>query len=123
MPISNPESFFLEARWQKCCANCESTGHFDAHHVVEKQKLRQLGIPKADRYDTRNALRLCDELADNNCHGGQTSQLRKVPLEKLTDDNLAYAAEVLGPAAPGYLRRRYDGDDPRVRAMEQAAAA
>jgi hypothetical protein len=46
-----------------------------------------------------------------------------VKLENLTDDNLEYAAEVLGAAAPGYLRRHYAGDDPRVRAMEEAAAA
>lgn len=123
MTVSNPESFWNEAQYQRVCAECGAAGPFDAHHVVEKQRLRQLGIPLELRYDTRNALRLCDERNDKNCHGGQTSKMRKVKLENLTDDNLAYADEVLGAAAPGYLRRHYDGDDPRVRAMEEAAAA
>lgn len=106
MAISNPESFRAEARAQFECAVCGSTGSWDPHHVVQRQHLRRLGLPE---WDTRNALRLCQD-----CHTAHTSHYRKVPLVKILDENVAYAYEALGTAAFDYFARRYSGADPRV---------
>lgn len=114
--VSNPESFWYEARAQMCCAECGSTGEFDAHHAVERQELRRRGLPE---WDTRCALRLCP--LTGGCHGGQTSKLHKIQLTNLTDDNVAYAFEALGAAAYYYLRRHYAGYDPRVEALAEGA--
>lgn len=118
MSVSNPESFWLEARWQKCCAECDATGEFDAHHVIERQWLRRQGLPE---WDTRNALRLCP--LTGGCHGGQTSKLHKIQLTNLLDENIAYAFEVMGAAAYFYLRRHYAGEDPRVEEAYMRASA
>jgi hypothetical protein len=120
--VSNPESFRLEAQSQRVCANCGRSGSFDAHHVVEKQELKKRGLP---RYDTRGALRLCTPLwgSGGNCHGGQTSKLRKIPLAKLLDVNVEYAFEVMGASAYFYLRRHYAGEDARVEEAYMRASA
>lgn len=122
MIVSNPESFWLEARAQRVCANCGRAGNFDAHHVVEKQELKSRGLPT---HDTRGALRLCSPLwgKGSNCHGGQTSKLCKIPLAKLLDVNIEYAFEVLGASAYYYLRRHYVGEDARVEAAFMHASA
>jgi hypothetical protein len=110
--VDNPESFHAEARYQGACANCRKMGgEWEAHHVVEKQECKKRG---AALYDTRNALRLC--IGPGSCHGGQHT-ITNVKLCVLTDDNLTFAFEVLGAGAYDYLRRRYDGEDPRVDAM------
>lgn len=122
MAVSNPESFHLEARFQRACAVCGATGEFDAHHVVERQELRRRGLPE---WDTRNALRLCQILGavGGNCHSGQSTGLRRVRLDQLRDENLEYAFEALGAFAYFYLRRRYVGEDSRVEAAYMQASA
>ncbi len=77
------------------------------HHVVYRQKIRQLG---GDQFDPRNALTVCD-----GCHTSHHRRGRYVlPLVCLSDESYAFAFELMGPAAYDYLRRRYSGDDPRL---------
>lgn len=99
--ISSAASFWSEARWQRVCAVCGQGGGFHAHHCLPKQHLRRLGLPL---YDTRNALRLCD-----TCHmqfewGGPGKV--QLPLHCLTENNICYLYEVLGPAIVT-LERKY----------------
>lgn len=108
-PVDNARSFHEEARYQGMCANCGKIGgDWEAHHVVEKQELKNQHAPLND---TRNALRLC--IGPASCHGGQHT-IKRVMLTALTDDNYEFAFEVLGTFAYDYLRRRYSGDDPRL---------
>lgn len=108
-------NFWLAAAGQRVCAKCgKAKGYWDAHHVVEKQALKKLGMEHLV-WDPRNARRLCED-----CHGGQTSKLRKVRLKDLTDDNIAFAFEALGDFAFDYLQRNYRGEDPRVQAAFDA---
>lgn len=123
MPIQNPASFHAEARWQRACANCGATGHFHAHHVVDKQTLRKVfGCGKKDNrlYDTRNSLRLCDGLDSKRCHMNMEwgNGRVRVSTRKLTDLNIAYAFEVLKDYAVDYLRREYDDGEPDPRILE-----
>lgn len=114
--------FHDEARKQRVCARCGSSQHWDAHHVVEKQWLKANGFSPIEQYDPDNALRLCDELSDNDCHGKHTRGVRnkhRLHLHNLTDRNLAYAFRVMGPAAGSYLRRKYRGEDERLDALER----
>lgn len=110
MSISNPQSFRAEARYQRVCAVCGAAGAFHAHHVVPKTILRRLRLPL---YDTRNALRLC-----TRCHmsyeWGGPGKIR-LGVFRLTDDNLCYCWETLGPTI-GMIERKYGGSfalDPR----------
>jgi hypothetical protein len=137
MPVSNPQSFRLEAQWQRVCAVCGLARPFQAHHVVDQAELRNLGIPKVDQYDTRNALRLCQVfggfLMKDLVGGGVRSEPCRchfqhenkvdgcvVKLQMLLDQNIEYAAEVMGAGrAYEYLHREYDDteEDPRVEAL------
>jgi hypothetical protein len=114
--ISNPQSFWEEARYQAVCAVCERAGPFHAHHVVSKSWLTQRGLPE---YDTRNALRLCCH-DPNNCHfnfeWGGVGKVQ-VLVRHLVQLNLCYVFETMG-AGPGieFLRREYlyeEGTDVR----------
>lgn len=125
MPIQNGASFHNEARFQRACANCGATGSFHAHHVVDKQTLRRiLSCGKRDPrlYDTRNALRLCDGLDTKRCHMNMEwgNGTLRIQTANLTDDNIAYAFEVLKAWAPDYLRREYvdTPPDPRILKLE-----
>jgi hypothetical protein len=120
-PICDPHSFWEEARYQSVCAMCEKPGEFHAHHVVDKQTLRnRCGIPKKDKrlYDTRNALRLCAGLDGDQCHMQFENERIEIPTSKLTDDNIRYAFEKLGVWAADYLRQEYDDSTPDPRIFE-----
>lgn len=110
------------ARRQVVCAACgDPDSHWDAHHVVESQWLKKnhhvLWLPN-------NALRLCDQFSQNDCHGLHTRKLKKVKLRDLLDENIAFAFNIQGPAAYDYLTRHYDGEDPRVeRALKESERA
>lgn len=125
-PICDPSSFHAEARYQRVCAACGQARPFHAHHVVYEQELRRtLGLPKRHPglYDTRGALRLCCVM-DANCHLRHHHGIRVVRTEKLTDDNIAYAFEVLGLYGADYLRAKYDDGlhDSRIMKAELEAA-
>lgn len=125
-PICNPGSFHAEARYQGLCAVCGKGGAFHAHHVVDKNKLRKWGLSGNALYDTRNALRLCQEMGsvERRCHFQHENCMRRVKTTELTDDNIRYAFEILGAHAADYLRREYDDvADPDGRIIELELAA
>lgn len=125
-PVSNPASFHAEARYQIECAYCGAVGKpFHAHHAVDKQTLKGWGIPLSERYDTRNAMRLCEGLNTRRCHFQFENGRIEISLSKLSDDNIEYAFEAA--PTPGkayeYLRREYSGDDARVELKFKEAEA
>lgn len=127
MPIESQGAFRDEARWQRVCANpdCASSGHFHAHHVVDKALLtNRCHLKGKQLYDTRNALRLCEGLDGNRCHMQFENRMLVIRTRWLTDDNIEYAFEKLGLYAYDYLRNEYDDvtdPDPRLAARLEAA--
>jgi RPA family protein len=115
VPIDDPHSFYLEARFQRVCAVTGKSGEFEAHHTIKAQTLRQRGLPT---HDPRGALRLT-----HRAHEQHTNRVRVVKTKELTSQNILYAFEVLGPFAADYLVREYDDQDPDPRIVEAAHAA
>jgi hypothetical protein len=116
--ITSTKSFRMEAQWQKVCAVCRKPGPFQAHHVVDKAILRnRCHLSGAELYDTRNALRLCQQIGsvEWRCHFQHENTGRLVKTSELLDDNIEYAFEVLGAFAADYLRREYDDSEPDAR--------
>lgn len=105
--ISNPRSFYEEGRHQRECAVCESTGPFEVHHVISKQRLKRMHREDV-LYDPRNALRLCEGLDTNQCH-----HKLKIKTEDLTPDNICFIWEILKLAGYNYLERHYSGAESR----------
>lgn len=103
------EGFWLEARYQRCCAVTGSTKEFEAHHVVEKRWLKANGFPLWDR---RNALRLHPDV-----HGAHTSRMKKIPMSALREENIDYAFEIMGDRAMNYLPENYEGSHPHFEAL------
>lgn len=99
-------AFWWAARNQRVCAVTRTGGPWQAHHVIERQWLRQRGL---DEWDPRNALRVLTPV-----HTRHTDAVKRIPLRCLTDENLDYAFELMGLAAHLYLHRHYSGEDPRV---------
>lgn len=95
-----------EGRRQKRCRNCDSTGPWERHHVVEAQEVKRLGLPL---WNTMNILRLCVE-----CHRKHTQHVALIPLVKLRNVNYQYAFMHMGSRAYNYMRRHYTGEDPRL---------
>lgn len=109
--LDDPKSFWLEARSQRVCRRCGSTGAFQAHHVVAKQTLKR---ERAPLYDPRNSMRLCV-----NCHMSFEGGGVEITLASLTQQEICFAFEALGSGAGVHLERRYaGGTDPRVTAHE-----
>lgn len=103
-------------RWQRArvadslrCRKCLTKRAAHGHHVVYEAELESRGLPK---YDKRNMMALCADCHFNHHHGPYTNM---IPLALLSDENVAYAYEVLGSYAFDYLREKYAGDDERVR--------
>lgn len=117
--VANPASFRAEARYQRVCAYCGKARPFHAHHVVDKAALEKRGIRGNARFDTRNALRLCEDLSAGiagRCHLQFENRRIEITASMLKDCNIDYAFEVLGAYAYDYLRQEYVGvdDDPRI---------
>lgn len=111
--IANPRSFWEEARYQLVCAICGKPGDFHAHHIVDKQVLKNdYGITGDALYDTRNALRL-----HRHCHFQFHNGRVEIPLSKLKDEMIEYAQQIMGQRAYDYLKRYYSGRDERVEAI------
>jgi len=85
------------------CQACGQRKWCQAHHVVWEQH--------GGTADARNLIPLC--LA---CHYGYHLRSVRIRVDILPDAALDYAFELLGPAAHGYMVRRYDGGDPRLEA-------
>lgn len=110
MAVANRESFRLEAKYQVICAYCGKARPFQAHHVVDKAELGKRGIKGNAQYDTRNALRLCEDLShgiEGRCHYQFENRRIELPCVRLKDQNIVYAFEVLGAYAYDYLRQEY----------------
>lgn len=101
--ISNPQSFHLEARYQRCCQapDCGSTGAWHAHHVIPKQLLRRLKLPM---YDVRGALRICwtHHMQFERAGPGKID----LPVSCWQQQNVCYAFGVLGVTIV-QLERKY----------------
>lgn len=92
------------------CSICGKWGWVRRHHVLTESKVRQEG---ADPWALRNAIIIgvggeggarytCD------CHANHHAASRKIPIELVPEDALAFAVDVLGEArAADYFRRRY----------------
>jgi 5-methylcytosine-specific restriction endonuclease McrA len=92
---------FKEAALYGRCAACGEFPHplrTAAHHVVYRQH-----VPVEMAWDPRNSMPLHDD-----CHERHHNASRRIPLSALSEENLEFASEVLGEAAPYYLERRYD---------------
>lgn len=101
--------FWAAARDQESCAvtrGAAAFGPWDAHHCVEKAEIKKR---HGDIYDPRNAIRLTDRAHERHTHA-----VRRVRLQELRDENIAFAFELMGRAAYVYLLRMYAGSDPRV---------
>lgn len=107
-------------RWRsqaaEACVVCGSDYRPQLHHVVYAQHVRD---KKGDPWNPADSLTLC-----NGCHCRHHAAPNwKLPLSYLRDENYAFAFDLMGPAAYDYLRRRYDGEDPRLDALLERAAA
>ena len=111
--IDDPRSFYLEGKFQGRCACCNSTGRFEVHHVIAKERCKKEHIPQ---HSPDNALRLCAKSPDS-CHERHTTAQERVPLSKLRDENIAFAVHLGRGPAYNYLTRYYAGSDPRVDAL------
>jgi hypothetical protein len=101
------QAFREAAREQRVCAVTGQGGRaYHAHHAVRVQDVRAHG---GDPHDPRNALRLAAQ-----AHLDHHSGAHRIALTALTDQNIEYAFELMGPRAFDYLRRHYDGEDPRL---------
>jgi hypothetical protein len=117
--VQDPRSFWLEARSQVVCAYCGKPRSFHAHHAVDRCTLRIYGVTGVAEFDTRNALRLCDDLMDGiegRCHLQFENRRIAISTSMLKDCNIEYAFEIMGAAAYDYLHREYANADldPRV---------
>lgn len=72
------------------------------HHVVYRQHVRRA---RGDLWAPENALGLC-----GSCHASHHQRGRVLPISALRIENVKFAAETLGEAAEGYLRRYYRDD-------------
>lgn len=98
-------------RWRSqagtACVVCGGDDRLQLHHVVYEQHVRRAG---GNPWDPRDSLTTC-----THCHTGHHHGVRsRISLALLRDENYAFAAELLGPAAFDYLRRHYQGDDERL---------
>lgn len=93
------------------CRACGKGSGVQHHHVIFRQHVERVG---GDYWHPDDALALCVQ-----CHLGAAHTFR-LPLTVLRDENYRFARDLLGPErAYEYLRRRYIGDDPRLRALEK----
>lgn len=116
--IDNAHSFYREAQAQLVCAVCHRPLPWQAHHAVQKQRLRREHAPL---YSPDIALRVCAGAADR-CHERHTNHQRVIPVTALRDENIAFAARWLGPGpAYEYFVAYYEGTDPRLDALLEIA--
>ena len=89
------ELAFVQETYEACghrCAVCGYVGLWlQAHHVVERKRLRNLG--REVEWDSRNGLALCFDPAPNRCHDRHHSAQARVPRECLRPVNFEFADE------------------------------
>lgn len=105
--MSNAGSFHAEARYQgRCqhprCANAQGAWH--AHHVIYEQVVERHG---GDKYDTRNAMRLCNP----KCHlDRQHGRQDPVPMSVVRCETIEFAVELMGIGRTINYFERFYGD-------------
>lgn len=82
------------------------------HHVIYEQHVKDRG---GSTKDSRNALALCMD-----CHFAHHKASKRIPTECLREENIEFAFELLGLAAPYYFERYYTGTDERIETAAQA---
>lgn len=103
---------FQRKRGKVRCRACIKRRADHSHHVVYERELRNRGLPS---HDDRNLMALCSDCHYAHHNPGVRIEA-KLPLILLTDENIAYAFEVLGDYAYDYLKARYRGHDDRLEA-------
>lgn len=92
------------------CACCGSRDRLVRHHVCYRAHVRREG---GDEWNPANALALATP-----CHEAHHARRRVLPVSVLRDENIAFAAGLLGPlAAHSYFARYYASTDSRVEAL------
>jgi hypothetical protein len=121
--MSNASSFHAEAKWQGKCQHprCENPqGAWHSHHIIYEQVVTREG---GDKYDVRNALRLCHP----KCHlDRQHGQQDPVPMSAIPDEAIEFAVELMGIGKTINYFERYYGDaatDARLIELEHMEAA
>jgi hypothetical protein len=101
----------LRKTWNAGCLVCVRCGRAaQRHHVVYEQHVVAVDVDQ--RYNIADRIGLCVEH-----HRAHHDRIDPVPLALLPDVAIAFAAELFGPGAHGYLTRRYSGQDARVEAL------
>lgn len=95
----------------RVCEVCGARRVTHGHHVIYEAEVAR--HRPTERHDLRNRLVVCVP-----CHGSHHKRTKPIHLNNLPDSVFQYGAELLGPGrAYEYLRRRYDGADPRLDAL------
>lgn len=102
-----PRKLFHDSIRGKRCQNCSQRRASAAHHVLYKQHLARYAEPLWDR---RNSMALCGD-----CHERHHARSRPIQASVLNVVQIDYIFEVLGPNGYDYIRKRYPGEDPRLR--------
>jgi 5-methylcytosine-specific restriction endonuclease McrA len=88
---------FKDAYQGHVCHACQFLWAQTSHHVVYEQHLRG-----PDKWRLENAMPVC-----RDCHRRHHQAVERIPASCLTEQNLQFANDVLGPGAGDYLNRRY----------------
>jgi hypothetical protein len=82
------------------CSICKHPGLLVRHHVVEKKHIRDPAL----KYDMRNAMELG---AHCPCHEWHTNAAKRVRVDQLPADAVAFAYQLFGDYAGDYLAQYY----------------
>ena len=101
--------------YERCFCGCGKRAQV-LHHAITQQEIRRNARGRDVRAllgDQRNLVAVTDR-----CHGNHHSRARPYRLGMLPDSVFEFAAEVLGAGkAYNWLRRHYNGEDPRLDAL------
>lgn len=117
--MSNASSFHAEAQWQGQCQHprCERplNEKWHAHHVVHEQVVERAG---GDKYDTRNAMRLCNPKCHLDRHHGRQDP---IPMSAVRDETIEFAVELMGIGKTiNFFERWYGATEDDARLIELA---
>lgn len=107
----------------RCICGCQQPGPH-GHHAITQQELRRI----AGKRDKRRARGLTRDERNIvpvtfGCHSAHHSGSKLLALCSLPDSVFEFAIDVMGHGrAYNYLRRHYDGEDPRLDALLESAA-
>jgi hypothetical protein len=117
----------------RCICGCGRQRGVQLHHVVYRQKLREIARAEHRAANVAGPPDLVREMAltrdrrnlvpvGPKCHAAHHNGSKRLRLHMLPDSAFEFAAEVMGGgAAFVYLSRRYSGHDARLDALLEAA--